>query len=138
MRNRALARFVKLPGKTSIVEFNFIKVAGQKSDAVIDMKLFLNVFWNYWKGWQHEVKGKSKFTVYIFETVAYVDRQILVENQNVPYRGKYRWGKVANFSWNFVAFPVEKFLRGKIFPMKFFVVETLYLPNTFFWVKIKV
>ena len=45
MENSALARFVKLQGKTSIVEFNFIKVVGQKSDGVINMELFLNVFW---------------------------------------------------------------------------------------------
>ena len=43
MGNSALLRFVKLGGKTCIVDFNFIKVVGQKSDAVIDMELFLNV-----------------------------------------------------------------------------------------------
>ena len=40
----ALARFVKLGGKTSIVEFNFSKVASQKSEAVTNMERFLNVF----------------------------------------------------------------------------------------------
>ena len=58
MENSALARFVKLQGKTSIVEFNFIKVVGQKSDGVINTELFLNVFW---KDWQLEVKGNEFF-----------------------------------------------------------------------------
>ena len=40
----ALARFVKLGGKTSIVEFSFSKVARQKSEAVTNMERFLNVF----------------------------------------------------------------------------------------------
>ena len=44
MGTNAVARFVKLRGKASFVEFNFIKVVGQKSDTVINMKLFLNVF----------------------------------------------------------------------------------------------
>ena len=44
MENNCLARFVKLRGKTSIVEFDFSKLLGQKFDAVIDMELFLNVF----------------------------------------------------------------------------------------------
>ena len=44
MENSALARLVKSGGKKSIVELNFIKVVGQKSDAVINMELFLNVF----------------------------------------------------------------------------------------------
>ena len=64
MGNSALARFVKLRGKASIAEINFIKVVGQKSDAVIDMELFLNVFWNYWKCWRHEVRGNSKIKVH--------------------------------------------------------------------------
>ena len=37
--NSTLAR-----GKTYIAEFNFIKVEGQKSDAVINTDFFLNVF----------------------------------------------------------------------------------------------
>ena len=44
MENSAPARFVKLRGKTSIVEFKFIKVVGQKSDAVINIELLLNVY----------------------------------------------------------------------------------------------
>ena len=44
MQNSALARFVKLRGKTSIAGFNVIKVVGQKSVAVINMELFLYVF----------------------------------------------------------------------------------------------
>ena len=44
MRNIALARFGKLPGKTNIVGFNFIKVVGQKLNAVINIELFLKVF----------------------------------------------------------------------------------------------
>ena len=47
MRNSAPARFVKLRGKTSIAEHNFSKVVGQKSEAVINMELFLDVFSNY-------------------------------------------------------------------------------------------
>ena len=43
MEDSALARFVKLGGKTTIEEFNFIKVVGQKSN----MKRFLNVFGHY-------------------------------------------------------------------------------------------
>ena len=42
--NSALARFLKLRGKASIVESNFIKVVAQKSDSVINTELFLNVF----------------------------------------------------------------------------------------------
>ena len=61
MENSALARFVKLQGKTSIAEFTFIKVVGQQSDGVINTEFFLNVFW---KGWQLEVKGNSKIKVY--------------------------------------------------------------------------
>ena len=61
MENSALARFVKLQGKISIVEFTFIKVVGQTSDGVINTELFLNVFW---KVWQLEVKGNSKIKVY--------------------------------------------------------------------------
>ena len=38
------ARFWKIRGKTSIVEFDFSKVAGKKSGAVINMELFLNVY----------------------------------------------------------------------------------------------
>ena len=45
MENSALAKFVKLQGKTSIAEFTFIKVVGQKSDGVINTEFFLNVFW---------------------------------------------------------------------------------------------
>ena len=41
MGHSVVARFVKLRGKTSVVEFSFIKVVGQKSDAVINMELFL-------------------------------------------------------------------------------------------------
>ena len=44
MKITVLARFVKLRGKTSLVEFDFSKFLGQKFDAVIDMELFLNVF----------------------------------------------------------------------------------------------
>ena len=40
----APARFVKIRGKTSIVEFDFSKVVGQKSGAVINIELFLKVF----------------------------------------------------------------------------------------------
>ena len=43
MEDSALARFVKLRGKTTIEEFNFIKVVGQK----YNMKRFLNVFGHY-------------------------------------------------------------------------------------------
>ena len=64
MEDTALARFVTLRGKSSIVEFNFIKVVDQKSDTLTNMKLFLNVFWNYWKGWRFEIKGNSKIKVY--------------------------------------------------------------------------
>ena len=39
-----LARFVKIGGKTSIVEFIFSKVVNQKSEAVTNMERFLNVF----------------------------------------------------------------------------------------------
>ena len=39
----ALARFVKLGGKTSIVEFIFSKIGNQKSEAVTNMERFLNV-----------------------------------------------------------------------------------------------
>ena len=55
--NSTLARFVKLQGKTSIVEFNFIKVVDQK-------------FW-CWNSYEttervdgNEVKGCSKIKVY--------------------------------------------------------------------------
>ena len=41
--NSALARFLKLPGKTSIVASNFIKVVAEKSDSVTNTELFLNV-----------------------------------------------------------------------------------------------
>ena len=44
MKITVLARFVILRGKTSIVEFDFSKLLGQKSDAVINIELFLNVF----------------------------------------------------------------------------------------------
>ena len=64
MENSALVRFVKLWGKTSIVEFSFIKVAGPKFDAVINTERLLNVFWNYWKGWRLEVRGNSKIKIY--------------------------------------------------------------------------
>ena len=40
------------------------KLVGQKSDSVINMELFVNVFVNYWKGWRHEVKKNSKIKVY--------------------------------------------------------------------------
>ena len=43
MGNSTLASFVKLRGKTSIVEFNFMKVVRQKSDAAVNVKLFQNV-----------------------------------------------------------------------------------------------
>ena len=43
MGNSAVARFVKIRGKAFIAEFNFIKVPGQKFDAVINTELFLNV-----------------------------------------------------------------------------------------------
>ena len=36
MGNSALARFVKLRGKASVAEINFIKVVGQKSDESVD------------------------------------------------------------------------------------------------------
>ena len=36
MGNSALARFVKLRGKASIAEINFIKVVDQKSDEGVD------------------------------------------------------------------------------------------------------
>ena len=38
MGNSALPRFLKLRGKTSIDEFNFIKVLGQKAEKVDGMK----------------------------------------------------------------------------------------------------
>ena len=38
------ARFVKIRGRSSIVEFDSSKVVGQKSGAVINMDLFRNVF----------------------------------------------------------------------------------------------
>ena len=44
MGDSAPSRFVKLRQKTPIVEFSSTKVVGQKSDTVINMKLFLNVF----------------------------------------------------------------------------------------------
>ena len=64
MGNNAVARFVKHLEKTSIVEFNLIKAVGQKSDAVINMELFPNVFWNFWKSWRHDVKGNSEIKAY--------------------------------------------------------------------------
>ena len=36
-------KICKIRGKTSIVEFNFSKIVGHKSEAVIYMELFLNV-----------------------------------------------------------------------------------------------
>ena len=44
METTAVARFVKLGGKTSIVEFIFSKAANQKSEVVRNMGRFLNVF----------------------------------------------------------------------------------------------
>ena len=64
MGNSVLARILKLWGKRSIVVVNFMKVVNQKSDAVINMELFLDVFWNCWKGWGHEVRGNLKMKVY--------------------------------------------------------------------------
>ena len=61
MRNSTLTRFVKLRAKASFVGFNFNKVVGQASDAVINMEVFLNIFW---KDWQHEGKWNSKIKVY--------------------------------------------------------------------------
>ena len=40
-----LARFVKLQGKTFILEFSFSKVVGQKSFSEIFLKNFTKVFW---------------------------------------------------------------------------------------------
>ena len=64
VKKLVIARFVKLRGKKSIIEFNLIKVVHQKSDTVINIELFLNVSWNYWNGLEHEVKGNSKRKVY--------------------------------------------------------------------------
>ena len=120
MENSALARLVKSGGKKSIVELNFIKVVGQKSDAVINMELFLNVFWNYWKGWRLEVKGNSKIKVYGHTFVRLClkspDESVWKIKHKVPYRGK-----VTNFSWNFCHFFLS---RKKIFPMKNFTCRT--------------
>ena len=43
VKKLVIARFVKLRGKKSIIEFNLIKVVDQKSDTVINIELFLNV-----------------------------------------------------------------------------------------------
>ena len=47
----------KLRGKSSTVEFNFIKFVRQKLFTVINMELFLNIFWSYWTGWRLEVNN---------------------------------------------------------------------------------
>ena len=39
----ALAIFVKLGGKRSIVKFNFSKIVSKKYEAVIHMECFLNI-----------------------------------------------------------------------------------------------
>ena len=72
MGDSAPSRFVKLRQKTPIVEFSSTKVVGQKSDTVINVKLFLNVSWHYWKGWRYAVKWNSikKFVVYVCVSVA--------------------------------------------------------------------
>ena len=50
MGNSLLAKFVKLRGNTSIVDFNLIKVVGQKSDAVINMEYISVCFLKLLKG----------------------------------------------------------------------------------------
>ena len=45
----ALAIFVKLGGKRSIVKFNFSKIVSKKYEAVIHMECFLNISLEIWK-----------------------------------------------------------------------------------------
>ena len=135
MGNTVQARFVKLQGKISIEEFNFIIVVSQKFDTLINMELFLNVFWNHWKGLQHELKGNSKIKVYgLYFWECHLSfpmnlggksniRYLKFSNESgwkikhkVPYWGKFRWVKVMNFSWNFVTFSRWEFSPTKIVP----------------------
>ena len=69
MGNRVLARFGKLQWKISIVDVYFIEVVGQKSDAVINMELFLKVFLKLLK-WstaisQRKLKNKSLWYMFV-------------------------------------------------------------------------
>ena len=121
MENSALARFVKLQGKTSIAEFTFIKVVGQKSDGVINTEFFLNVFW---KGWQLEVKGNSKIKIYgiYLWDFGYVFRGIWVENQT--------WGTSGESDEFFLKF--HHFFPSRILPNKFFSpLKTLPVEHIF-------
>ena len=141
MGNSAVARFVKIRGKAFIVEFNFIKVAGQKFDPVINTELFLNVSWNCWKGWQHEVKGNSKIKVcglYLWESG-------LSFLKNLGEKSNIRYLTAENFIrekwWIFLdilsLFSIDSFPQLKLSPVKIFPYEKLYLLNTFFQVEIR-
>ena len=124
----------KLRGKTSIAEFNFIKVVGQKSDAVINMELFLNVLYEI-KGltaWsQTKLKNKSLWSIFVRlwlkfpeESGRKIKRYFIGEN----FVGE-KWRIFLEIP---SLFPVENFPRRKFYPMKIFPDEKLYLPNTFF------
>ena len=136
MGNSALARFVKLWGKISIVEFSFIKVVGQKSDAIINVEFFLNVFWNYWKGWWDEVRGNSKIKVYGL----YLWDCGLSFPWNLGGKSNIRYIIVDNFfgeKWRIFLeisslFPVENFPRRKLSPMKIFPDEKYFTCRTHF------
>ena len=141
MGNSLLAKFLKLRGKTSIVEFNFIKVVGQKSDAVTNMERFLKVFWNYWNGWRHEVKGNSKIKLYslcLWDCDLSFPRN-LGEKSNIKYlTGENfvgeKWHMFLEIS---SLFSVKNFPLPKLSPIKIFPNEKLYLPNTFSKWKLK-
>ena len=95
----------------------------QNSDAVINMKLFLNVFWNYRKGWRLEVKENSKkkslWSIFVRLWLNIFKKSGWKIKHKVPYRGK-----VTNFSWNFVTFSRLEFSPTNVVPNeKFFLME---------------
>ena len=124
MGNSAATRFVNLRGKTSIVEFNFIKVVNQNSDTLLSIEFFSERFLKS-KGWWHEIKGNLKIKVY--GPYLWGCGLNFLRNLGGKSKGTYFiaenfvGGKVTNFSWNsrissMKIVPNQNFSRWKILP----------------------
>ena len=104
------------------------------------MELLLNFFLKLLKGLtargQWKLKNNSLWSIYVRLWLKFPKVSGWKIKHKVPYWGEFRRGKLP-FLKILSLFPLENFLQQKLFPMKIFPDEKLYLPNTFLKVEFK-
>ena len=141
MGNSRLAKFVKLRVNTSIVDFNLIKVVGQKTDDVINMEYISVCFLKLLKGltaWsQEKLKNKNIESIFVILSLKFPEN--LGEKSNIMYLIEQNHvGEKWRFFFEILPlFPVDHFPRWILSPVNILPYEKLSLLNRFFQVEIK-